>query len=123
MTDTRGTILIIDDDLSLQAMLDMALRKENYTVIAAHDGQEGLELIETLQPNLIISDIMMPNMDGVEMFQHIKERLQDDGIPIIVITALTPKPWFAEMEAEGAAIFQKPFEINKLVDLINMLLE
>jgi DNA-binding response OmpR family regulator len=123
MTDTSGTILIIDDDLSLQAMLDMALRKENYTVVAAHDGQEGLELIETLQPDLIISDIMMPNMDGVEMFQYIKERLQDDGIPIIVMTALTPKPWFADLEAEGAAIFQKPFEINKLVDLINMLLE
>jgi DNA-binding response OmpR family regulator len=119
----KRSILIIDDDLALQAMLEMALQNEGYRVTGASDGQEGLKLIETFQPDLVISDIMMPNMDGVEMFQRIKEHLQDDGIPIIIITALNRKPWFADLEAEGAAIFQKPFEIGKLIDLINTFLD
>lgn len=61
---------------------------------------------------------MMPNMDGVEVFQHIKGRLQDDGIPIIIMTALNRKPWFADLEAEGAVIIHKPFEVDYLVRLI-----
>jgi CheY-like chemotaxis protein len=115
----KGTILVIDDDLALQAMLELALRGEGYHVVAAYDGQEGLKLIKIVQPDLVISDIMMPNMDGVEMFNLLKERLQDQGIPIIIITALNWKPWFEDMEAEGAAIFQKPFEIGHLVNMIN----
>jgi len=58
-------------------------------------------------------------MDGVETFQRIKERLQDDGIPIFLITALNRKPWFADLEAEGAVIIQKPFEVHHLVELID----
>jgi DNA-binding response OmpR family regulator len=119
MTHNKGTILMIDDDQALQAMLDMALRNNGYHVVTASDGQEGLNLIESVRPDMVLSDIMMPNMDGVEMFNHIKERLQDDGIPIIIITALNWKPWFDDLEAEGAAIFQKPFEIGKLIDLID----
>jgi CheY-like chemotaxis protein len=119
MTQHKGSILIIDDDMALRSMLEMALQNEGYHVVGANDGQEGLAMLETLQPDVVLSDIMMPNMDGVEMFRLIKERLQDDGIPIIIITALNRKPWFAELEAEGAAIFQKPFEIGKLIELIN----
>ncbi len=78
-----------------------------YEVILANDGQEGIEKLTTLNPNLVISDIMMPQMDGVETFQRIKEQLQDNGIPIFIMTALSRKPWFADLEAEGAVIIQK----------------
>jgi CheY-like chemotaxis protein len=120
--ESKGTILIIDDDLALQEVLDIALSNEGYRVFAATDGEQGLNLIEAIQPNpvLVISDIMMPNMDGVELFNAIKERLQDDGIPIILMTALTRKPWFADLERDGAAFLPKPFEVEKLIDLINV---
>ena len=116
MNQSRGTILIIDDDLALQTVLEYALRSEGYNVVLASDGQEGLHRIKQLAPSLVISDIMMPNMDGVEVFHHLKDRLQNDGIPIIFMTALSRKPWFADLEAEGAVIIQKPFEIDRLVD-------
>ncbi len=118
MSATKGTIVIIDDDLALQSILSFALRKAGYDVTLARDGMEGLRLLEQTSPDLVLCDIMMPNMDGVETFQRIKERLQDDGIPIILMTALTRKPWFADLEAEGAVIIQKPFEVQHLIDLI-----
>jgi DNA-binding response OmpR family regulator len=122
MAESKGTIIIIDDDLALQTVLEYALRAAGYDVVLAPDGQEGMRLLDTLTPNLVISDIMMPNMDGVEVFHHIKERLQDDGIPIIIMTALNRKPWFADLEADGAVIMQKPFEVERLIDMINLTL-
>lgn len=116
------TILVIDDDLAMQTFLEIALREAGYRVVLAGDGQEGTELLRTVRPSLVICDIMMPQMDGVETFQQIKEQLQEDGIPIFITTALNRKPWFADLEAEGAVILQKPFEIDRLLRLVNDML-
>ena len=118
----KKTILIMDDDLALQTVLEIALREAGYQVVLANDGQEGIEKLTTLKPDLVISDIMMPQMDGVETFQLIKEQLQDNGIPIFIMTALTRKPWFADLEAEGAVIIQKPFDIEVLLQLVQDML-
>jgi two-component system OmpR family response regulator len=116
------TILIIDDDLAMQTVLEIALRESGYKVILANDGQEGIAKLAAMHPDLVISDIMMPHMDGVETFQHIKEQLQEDGIPIFIMTALNRKPWFADLEAEGAVIIQKPFNIEQLLRLVSDML-
>jgi CheY-like chemotaxis protein len=120
--EQKQTILIMDDDLALQTVLEIALREAGYEVILANDGQEGIEKLKTLRPDLVISDIMMPQMDGVETFQQIKEQLQDNGIPIFIMTALNRKPWFADLEADGAVIIQKPFEIEQLLRLVHDML-
>lgn len=116
------TILIMDDDLTMQTVLEIALREAGYQVVLANDGQEGIRKLMSVQPDLVISDIMMPQMDGVETFQRIKEQLQDNGIPIFIMTALTRKPWFADLEAEGAVIIQKPFDIDQLLSLVQDML-
>lgn len=120
--EEQKTILIIDDDLAMQTVLEIALREAGYRVILAGDGQEGIAKLTTMNPDLVISDIMMPQMDGVETFQRIKDQLQEDGIPIFIMTALSRKPWFADLEAEGAVIIQKPFDIDQLLRLINDML-
>ena len=120
--EQKRTILIMDDDLAMQTVLEIALREAGYHVILASDGQEGIEKIRRLKPDLVVSDIMMPQMDGVEAFHLIKEQLQDDGIPIFIMTALNRKPWFADMEADGAVIIQKPFEVGQFVQLVNDML-
>ena len=118
----QRTILIMDDDLAMQTVLEIALREAGYQVVLASDGQEGIEKLAALKPDLVVSDIMMPQMDGVEMFQRIKEQIQDDGIPIFIMTALNRKPWFADLEADGAVIIQKPFEIEQFLRLVGDML-
>jgi two-component system OmpR family response regulator len=120
--EQKRTILIMDDDLAMQTVLEIALREAGYHVILASDGQEGIEKLRRLKPDLVVSDIMMPQMDGVEAFHLIKEQLQDDGIPIFIMTALNRKPWFADMEADGAVIIQKPFEVDQFIRLVNDML-
>lgn len=117
---TGKTILIIDDDVHLQAVLDIALRNEGYQVVLASDGEEGLRFISDAQPDLVLSDVMMPNMDGVEFFYAIRDRLLGSDIPIIMMTALSRKDWFDELEMEGAVFLQKPFEMERLLDLIKV---
>lgn len=114
------TVFVIDDDEGLQMVLEMALRQAGYHVESAMNGQEGLERLETVKPDVILSDVMMPQMDGVQFFKEIQERLRYEGIPIIIMTALNRKPWFADLEAEGAVIIQKPFDVEHLVSLIEM---
>lgn len=120
--DEQPAILVIDDDLAMQTVLEIAFREAGYRVILANDGEEGVQKLMTMKPSLVISDIMMPQMDGVEAFQRIKDQLQEDGIPIFIMTALNRKPWFADLEAEGAVIIQKPFDIDQLLQLVNDML-
>lgn len=119
----RKTIFVMDDDLALQMVLEIALREAGYEVILANNGADGIKMLEHLQPDLVISDIMMPQMDGVEVFHQLQERLQDEGIPILILTALNRKPWFDDLEEEGAVIMQKPFEVDKLMSLIKTIVE
>jgi CheY-like chemotaxis protein len=120
--DEQPTILVIDDDPAMQTVLEIALREAGYRVEVASDGQEGVTKLVSLRPNLVICDIMMPQMDGVEAFQRMKDQLQEEGIPIFIITALNRRPWFADLEAEGAVIIQKPFEIKQMLNLIQTML-
>ncbi len=116
-------IFVMDDDLALQMVLEIALREAGYDVVLASNGADGLQMLKTMQPDLIISDIMMPQVDGVEAFRQLRERIQDEGIPILILTALNHKPWFNDLEEEGAVIMQKPFEVDKLINLIGAILD
>ncbi len=112
------TILLIEDDGQLQAVLQVALANAGYRVVCANDGSTGLNLIAQEQPNLVLSDVMMPNMDGVEFFNAIQDRLMRDDIPIILMTALERKPWFALLEREGAVFLHKPFPMERLLQVV-----
>ena len=116
-------IFIIDDDLGLQTVLSIALKDAGYDVQFAADGEDGLHQLKSMEPDMVISDVMMPHVDGVQVFETLKEKLQDEGIPIIIMTALARKPWFADLEAEGAVILQKPFDVDYLISVVRMLLD
>lgn len=116
-------ILIIDDDASLQTVLEIALAQAGFDVVLAGNGEEGIEQVAATHPDAVVSDLMMPQMDGVQFVRAIHERLQYDNVPLIVMTALNRKPWFAELEDEGAIILQKPFDVDKFVSLLQMQLD
>src|SRR3712207_4014407 len=99
-------VLIIDDDASLQTVLEIALQQAGFDVVLAGNGEEGIAQLAAERPDAVVSDLMMPQMDGVQFVREIHEQLQYANIPLIVMTALSRKPWFAELEDEGAIILQ-----------------
>jgi two-component system response regulator VanR len=80
-----NTVLLIEDELSLQNIISAYFRKNNYKVYVANDGLEGLEIFRSHDIDIIVSDIMMPNIDGWEVVRSVR---QNSNIPIVLMTAL-----------------------------------
>lgn len=78
-------ILIIDDDHSIRETLEMFLREKGYDVATSEDGEKGLASVQRERPDIVILDIRLPGMDGLEVLRRIKEK--EEGIHIIMITA------------------------------------
>jgi DNA-binding response OmpR family regulator len=117
----RGKILAIDDNPQLIKMLRRCLESEDYEVIAAHSGREGLRKFQESHPDLVILDIMMPDMDGWEVCRSLREISLN--IPIIILTVLKEKANVVRGLALGADEFiAKPFKPGELVARIQALL-
>ena len=80
-------ILLVDDDVEMTRMAQMTLEKEGHTVITAAGGQEALERVAAEKPDLVVMDVMMPEMDGFELLDKLKEDAATAGIPTIMLSA------------------------------------
>ncbi|MFH1453990.1 MAG: ATP-binding protein [Armatimonadota bacterium] len=120
----KKIIMVVDDEPDLCATIKMRLETHNFSVITANDGKEALDKIKQYRPQLVLLDIMMPDMDGFEVCRRIKKDTQTSSIPVIMLTALgyedDAKRAFA-MGAEGYLV--KPFEEEALLFTINQFLE
>jgi DNA-binding response OmpR family regulator len=117
----RVKILAIDDNPQLIKMLRRCLESEDYAVIAAHSGSEGLRKFQESRPDLVILDIMMPDMDGWEVCRSLREISLN--VPIIILTVLKEKANVVRGLALGADEFiAKPFKPGELVARIQALL-
>jgi DNA-binding response OmpR family regulator len=116
----NGTILLIDDDLLLCEMLNFVLTKSGFEVEIAHDARTGLEKIKTLQPDLILLDIMLPDMDGWQACTRLKEM---SDIPVIMLTALSSQQDIVKGLNIGAdSYIVKPVTGNELAARIQAVL-
>lgn len=96
--------------------LEFRLRRQGYTVVKAEDGREAMEKLRTEKPDLIIADIMMPHVSGLELIQHIRVNLNDKETPVIVISALEYDEIVLEAFRLGATDFiTKPFKPYELI--------
>lgn len=85
---TMKKILFIEDEQALQKTLGDILRRENYKVINALDGEIGLKLAKTQKPDLILLDIILPKMEGFDVLENLKENPATKEIPVIILTNL-----------------------------------
>jgi DNA-binding response OmpR family regulator len=117
-------ILIIDDDKDMINLLQLRLEQQGYQVISARDGASGYELIEKENPDLIISDLLIPRLHGFELCKKVKENAQLRHIPIILMTAVYKKTSYkVEGKKYGADDYiQKPFEFPDLLAKIERLI-
>lgn len=113
-------LLIVEDEQKLSKLLKNAINDLFTSVTIAKDGNEGLKKFKSVKPDIIITDIMMPNCDGLEMTQKIKELNND--IPIIILSAYSDKDKLLKAIDLGInKYFIKPFDPEELVDyLINL---
>lgn len=117
-------ILIIDDDDGVRRALEKILVREDHRILTATDGAEGMRILEEEQPDLVITDVYMPEMDGIELLIGIRDLVDD--LPIIVISGggFAPADFVLEDASQlGAdAILSKPFERAVVVDTVRRVL-
>lgn len=113
------TILVVDDNSDLTDFLKKSLGEYFKRVIIASDGVEALQLIKSHTPDIIVSDVMMPRMNGYELCKNIKEDITISHIPVILLTARDDKQSQLSGYKNGAdAYLTKPFEIEMLMEII-----
>ena len=118
----RYTLLVVEDSLEMQAFVAKQLSSE-YQVLTAVNGVEALKVLEEYTVNLVISDIMMPEMDGLELCEHLKSELDYSHIPIILLTAKTTLQAKIEGMKLGADVYiEKPFSVEYLKVCVSNLL-
>lgn len=116
-------ILIVDDEIQLVEMVRIRLEAAGYEVIAAYDGQEGLDKAKKDKPDLIILDLMLPKMDGYKVCGLLKNDSRYSKIPIIMFTARAQEDDMKLGKELGAEEYlTKPFEPALLLDKIKELL-
>lgn len=118
------TIIYIEDDPEMIDLVTLILNRRGFTVKGAHGGKEGLEMVLEDKPNLILLDLMMPDVDGWDVYQQIKANESTRNIPVIVITAKSQ----AIDRVLGLHIakvddyISKPFRPQELLDSIDRVL-
>jgi two-component system alkaline phosphatase synthesis response regulator PhoP len=124
MQATKGqTILLVDDEKDILEFLQYNLEKEGYRVFTANDGLEGVQMTQKVAPDLILMDVMMPRMDGIEACQTIRKDLQLNA-PLIVFLTSRAEDYsqVAGFEAGADDYITKPIRPRLLVSKVEALL-
>ncbi len=116
----KATILVVEDYSDTREMLSILLRSRGYKVIEAEDGVEGLLKAGWVYPDLIIMDLSLPEMDGVEVARRIHAQAKLSQTPIFVVSAYLTEAVKADVLAAGCVeTFSKPFDAETLLEKIN----
>lgn len=120
----KKKILIIEDESEIRENIAAFLTYSDYDVITASNGEDGILLAKETKPNLIISDIMMPDIDGFEVLKQLQMDSETESIPFLFLTAKNDKNSIREAMQLGADDYiSKPFDFNDLISSINKRLE
>ena len=117
-------ILLVDDEPNIIMALEYSLRKNNYDIFIARDGEEAIHLIEKLEPDLVVLDIMMPKVDGYEVLEFFKqhEELKSKTQTIVISAKHKENDVQKGLELGAKDYIKKPFSMKKLLHRINELL-
>lgn len=116
-------IMVVDDDPDLLAVIKGVLSDDGYEVSVAPDGPSALKLMAAAPPDLVVLDIMMPDMNGMEVFKKMKTHPAVATIPVIFLTALDERKYIRAALLAGANRYlTKPFENDDLIEAIRQTL-
>lgn len=122
MTAARK-ILVVDDDPYILMSLEFLMKKNGYDVMVARNGNEALELVDKQLPQLVLLDIMMPDVDGYEICRHIKNSKKLKAIKVVFMSAKSREADIQKGYDLGAALYiTKPFSTREMMKQINSLM-
>jgi CheY-like chemotaxis protein len=109
-------VLIVEDDQSLRVVIRMVLEQARYAVVEASHGAAALEMMESEMPDLVLADVRMPHMSGVELIARLRSSSSTASVPIVLLSGLVLDPEVARL---ADAVVAKPFEPADLVAAIS----
>ena len=123
--NTQARILSIEDDPEMSSLIQLIFERKGHRVIGARRGELGLELIKSLKPDVLLLDLMLPDIDGWELYRQMKTDKELAKVPIIIVSARSE-----EQDAisgfhviDNDRFIQKPFEVKELIDTVTHMLE
>jgi len=111
-------LVLIDDDPDMLALTRLMLSRQGFEIVEAHDGNQGLATVQQAKPDVVLLDLMLPDIDGWEVCRRLKADPQTKDIPVLIISA-RPKPKTGQVDVEIAGYISKPFQSTHLVASIN----
>lgn len=117
-------ILVVDDEVAISKLLQSLLKREGYEVCVAYDGLEALQAVSDHHPNLILLDVMMPNLDGFGTLKRLKENPDTADIPVVMLTARADDTSVVHGWDSGAdSYLTKPFNPLELISFVRRILD
>ena len=116
-------ILIVEDVPDSRNLLHFLFTSKGFTVVTAADGNEGLYLAKAEKPSLIITDYTMPDMNGAELVERLRQEVELATIPVLIYTAYSAEDVAPALEAGATEIFYKPFDLDKLISYVTQFAE
>jgi CheY-like chemotaxis protein len=116
------TILVVDDNPDAREMVSYILAKEGFSVITAGDGEAALDLVKKQTPDLIVTDIQMPKLDGIEMIKRLRDRLRSKNVPIVVMSSFGNGAIQDAMDAGANKSTPKPMAVDYFLNIVRQLL-
>lgn len=121
--DMQKTILVIEDDLGQRQIYDITLKRAGFNVVAKGDAYEGLRWLEQILPDLILLDVMLPGISGIDMLAEIRETENGKDVPVVIATAHWEVSTDTFERYQISAFLRKPLSPNELVDTVRNVLE
>ena len=116
-------VLIVDDEPNIVLSVEFLMKREGYEVLTAADGQQALDMLEDVRPDLMILDVMMPRKNGFEVCEAVRSHPQFGSLPILMLTAKGREAEMKKGLSLGAdAYVTKPFSTHDLIDRVGELL-
>lgn len=116
--------LVVDDSLTMRKVLSRVLEREDFEVITANDGMDAIQKLQLITPDIILTDIEMPRMDGFEFSRHVRDNEKTANIPLIVISSRTAEKHRNVAKELGVnAFLGKPVQDDELIEQVNALLK
>jgi len=123
--NTQARILSIEDDPEMSSLIQLIFERKGHRVIGARRGELGLELIKSLKPDVLLLDLMLPDIDGWELYRQMKTDKELAKVPIIIVSARSEEQDAANgfHVIDNDRYIQKPFEVKELIDTVTHMLE